>query len=537
MLKTILIANRGEIAVRIIRACRSLNFRTIAVYSDIDVNSLHVKMADEAYSLGNDSIQDTYLNIDKIINIAMETNSDAIHPGYGFLSESAKFAEEVEKKGMIFVGPSSKILHKLGDKVEAKKLAEEVGLETLPYSSTYVETIDEAEKIAKEIGFPILIKAAFGGGGRGMEIVESPETLESSFNGCQTIAERYFGRKEVFIEKFILSPKHIEIQFLTDNFGNAVHLGDRECSIQRAHQKIIEEAPSFVSEEIRKELGKKICNLARNINYTNAGTAEFLWKEDIFYFNEINPRIQVEHPITEMITGIDIIVQQLKIANGEKLSFSQEDISISGHALEFRINAEDPMNEFYPQTGKILGISVPEGKGIRFDTFLYPNYDLPNKFDSLIGKLIVKGDTREEAIKKSLIALEQLEIAGLVTNISLHKSILETPEFLNRSITTEFLRRYKIVQAKNTAVISNQEMQKKKSIRREVEILAPIPGKIAKVLVKEGQNIVENQELIILEAMKMRNRIFSPKDGEIKEILIQENEAVIQDQLLLVLLA
>ncbi len=446
MLSTVLIANRGEIAIRIIRACRLLNIKTVVIFSEIDSSSLHVRMADEAFCLGNGSVQETYLNVEKIVQIAIKSNSDAIHPGYGFLSESAIFAEEVEKNGIIFIGPSPSILHKLGNKIEAKKMAKEVGIQTVPGSSGYINTTAEAENIANEIGYPIIIKAVFGGGGRGMEIVENPEALEISLMGCQTIADKFFGSKEVFIEKYIPSPRHVEIQFIADNFGNVIHIGDRECSIQRSYQKIIEEAPSFISARRRNSLGEKICDLAKNLEYRNAGTAEFLWKNNKLFFNEINPRIQVEHPVTEMVTGIDIVVQQLKIANNERLAYTQKDIRYSGHAFEFRINAEDPLKAFYPQSGKITSLNVPGGNEVRFDTFIYPNYELPNQYDSLIGKLIVRGENREDAIQKSRLALNELAISGLATNISLHKAIIETPEFQNRRITTDFLERNKINQ-------------------------------------------------------------------------------------------
>ncbi|MCE7741287.1 MAG: acetyl-CoA carboxylase biotin carboxylase subunit [Candidatus Heimdallarchaeota archaeon] len=449
MLSTILIANRGEIAIRIIRACRLLNFKTVAIFSDIDSTSLHIKMADEAFCLGSGDVQDTYLNIEKIIEIALKSQSDAIHPGYGFLSESAIFAEEVEKNGLIFVGPSPSILHRLGNKIEAKKMAKEAGILTVPGSSGYINSVSEAEQITNKIGYPIIIKAAYGGGGRGMEIVENPDALEISLMGCQTIASKFFGSSEVFIEKYIHAPRHVEIQFLADNFGNVIHIGDRECSIQRSYQKIIEEAPSFISARRRNSLGEKICNLAKKLSYRNAGTAEFLWKDRKLYFNEINPRIQVEHPVTEMITGIDLVVQQLRVANNEELSYSQKDIKFSGHALEFRINAEDPLKAFYPQTGKILSLNIPGGNDVRFDTFIYPNYNLPNQYDSLIGKLIIRGENREDAIQKSRLALNELAISGLTTNISLHKAIIETEEFQHRQITTDFLERTKINQILN----------------------------------------------------------------------------------------
>ena len=449
MLSSVLIANRGEIAIRIIRACRFLNIKTIAIFSKIDASSLHVKMADEAYCLGDGTVQETYLNIDKIIEIAVKSQSDAVHPGYGFLSENAIFAEELEKNGIIFIGPSPIVLYQLGNKLEAKKIAKKAGIQTVPGSFGCVTTLSEAEKISSKIGYPIIIKAAYGGGGRGMEIVNNSDTLEISFMGCQTIANKFFGSKDVFIEKYIQAPRHIEIQFLADNYQNTIHIGDRECSIQRNYQKIIEEAPSFISTRRRNSIGNKICDLAKKIGYRNIGTAEFLWKDNKLYFNEINPRIQVEHPVTEMITGIDLVVQQLKVANNEELSLTQKDIRFSGHAFEFRINAEDPLKAFYPQTGKITNVSIPGGNEVRFDTFIYPNYNLPNQYDSLIGKLIVKGENRVDAIQKTRLALNELAISGLATNISLHKAIIETKEFQQRKITTDFLERNKINQILN----------------------------------------------------------------------------------------
>ncbi|MFW9852601.1 MAG: acetyl/propionyl/methylcrotonyl-CoA carboxylase subunit alpha [Candidatus Thorarchaeota archaeon] len=444
MLDSILIANRGEIAIRIIRACRLLNKRSIVLFSEEDSSSLHIKMANEAHNLGSGSIQDTYLNMDKILEIASYSDADAIHPGYGFLSESAIFAERIEKAGIKFIGPTSNVLNQLGDKMKAKKLAQEVEIPTVPGSDGYVSNVDEAEEVVEEIGYPIIIKSGFGGGGRGMEIVNSAPSLEISLLGCQTVSERFFGKKEVFIEKYIKAPRHVEIQFLSDNYGNTIHLGDRECSIQRAHQKIIEEAPSFLPSRQRNSLGKKVCALADNLSYTNAGTAEFLWKDKKLFFNEVNPRIQVEHPVTEMITGVDLIVQQLKIADDEELELKQEDIEYRGHAIEFRINAEDPLKSFYPQSGTVTNLTIPGGNNVRFDTYLYNSYKLPNCFDSLVGKLIIWGENRDETIERSRLALQELTISGITTNIPLHQAILENTEFHSRRITTDFLEIQKI---------------------------------------------------------------------------------------------
>ncbi|MHA1985173.1 MAG: acetyl-CoA carboxylase biotin carboxylase subunit [Promethearchaeota archaeon] len=443
-MRSVLIANRGEIAVRVIRACRLKNLRSIAVFCEEDKDSLHVKMADEAYSLGEDSIECTYLNIPKLLEIIERSKADAVHPGYGFLSENAEFAREVIDMGKIFVGPNPDIIDFLGNKVRAKILAEKVGLPVLPGSEGFVKTFVEAKSVADEIGYPIIIKAAFGGGGRGMEIVESEVDLKIALEGCQSIALKFFGRKEVLIEKSLELFRHIEIQFMGDNFGNVVHLGDRECTIQRSHQKLIEEAPSFLPRDVINELGEKTCLLARELQYSNVGTAEFLCKDDKIYFNEVNPRIQVEHCVTEMVTGIDLVEAQLDIASNKPLAFTQGEISLDGHAIEYRINAEDPNNSYLPQNGRITHLTVPGGSKVRFDSHIYPNYVIPNNFDSLIGKLIVWGRNRKRAINLSKHALKELAISGINTNLDLHKVIVETKQFKKGDLSTDFLIRNNI---------------------------------------------------------------------------------------------
>lgn len=444
MIRSVLIANRGEIAVRVIRACRSKNLRSIAIFSDVDKDSLHVKMADEAYDLGDESIESTYLNIPKLIEIIKRSKADAVHPGYGFLSENAEFAREVIKLDKIFIGPSPNTIDFLGNKIKAKRLAKKIGLTVLPGSDGYVNTFEEAKLVADKIGYPLIIKAAFGGGGRGMEIVESEENMRVALDGCQSIAFEFFGRKELLIERSITAPRHVEIQFIGDNYGNVVHLGDRECTIQRSHQKLIEEAPSFLPRGIINDLGEKTCLLAHELNYSNVGTAEFLWKDDKIYFNEVNPRIQVEHVVTEMVTGIDLVEEQLSIASNKPLSFTQEDISLHGHAIEYRINAEDPYNSFLPQHGKITNLIIPSGPKVRFDSYLYPNYIVPYNFDSLIGKLVVWGRNRKRAINLSRHTLKELVISGINTNLDMHKVIVETREFIKRDLSTDFLNRTNI---------------------------------------------------------------------------------------------
>ncbi|MFX1326592.1 MAG: acetyl/propionyl/methylcrotonyl-CoA carboxylase subunit alpha [Promethearchaeota archaeon] len=441
---SVLIANRGEIAARVIHACRLKNLRSIVVFSDEDRDSLHVKMADEAYNLGTGSIQDTYLNIPKLIEIIERSKADAVHPGYGFLSENAKFAREINKIDKIFIGPPPELIDFLGDKTKAKFLAKKVGLPVIPGSDGLIYTFKEAKEVANKIGYPIIIKAAFGGGGRGMEIVESEENLKIALNTCQSIAFNSFGRNEVLIEKFIRAPRHIEIQFIEDNYGNVIHLGDRECTIQRSYQKLIEEAPSFLPRHTINELGQKVCSFVHELGYTNAGTVEFLWKDGEIYFNEVNPRIQVEHTVTEMITGIDIVEEQLNIALNKPLGFTQEEIAFHGHAIEYRINAEDPYNYFLPYSGRITQLIIPGGPNVRFDSILYPNYVVPNNFDSLIGKLIIWGRNRHKAIQTSKHALKELAISGIKTNLDLHKVIIETEEFKQGHLSTDFLNQIDI---------------------------------------------------------------------------------------------
>ncbi len=447
MTKKILIANRGEIAVRIIRAAKILSFKTVALYSKEDVESLHVKIADEAWYLGEGSLFETYLNIDKILSIAERTGSDGVHPGYGFLSENHLFAKSVLDAGMEFVGPSPKAMKTLGNKVEAIKLAKKAGLPTNPGSGKIIKSVASARKIAARIGYPIILKAVHGGGGMGMRKVDSEEELENAFVSASEQAKAAFGSGELFLEKYIENPRHIEIQFLADKHGEIIHLGERECSIQRRHQKLIEESPSVVlTEQARQEIGELVKKLGRLVGYENAGTAEFLYKEGMIYFNEVNPRIQVEHPVTEMVTGVDLVKEQLLIAFGHPLSKKQEDIQLRGHAMELRINAENPLNDFAPTPGLISEFMVPLGQYIRFDTHLYKGYTVPATFDSLIGKLIAWGENREMARRKLLMALDELTIAGIQTNVELHRIMLKHPKFITGKLSTNFIQENKIIE-------------------------------------------------------------------------------------------
>ena len=441
MIDRLLIANRGEIAVRVIRAARMLEMDTFAIHSKQDANSLHVRLADDAIPLGGGSARDNYLNIDKIINAALEQNVDGIHPGYGFLSESAEFAQAVIDAGITWVGPPPSAIAKLGDKIASREEAEKVGVPTTPGTENPVEPNKEAMKLAKDIGYPIMVKAAYGGGGMGMKVVRDADELQSAIEQTQKQAGAAFGRSEIFLEKYVERPKHIEVQFISDSHGNVVHLGERECSIQRRHQKLIEEGPSpALTEEQRNEIGEKVKKLALAVDYENAGTAEFLYKDGEFYFNEVNARLQVEHPVTEMITGKDLVVEQLRIASGKKLSWTQNDIQTNGHAIELRINAEDPLNDFSPSWGTVNSLNTPGGFGVRFDSHIYEGYKVPTDYDSLLGKLIIWGEDREQAIYRAYYALSELSINGFSTNMPFHRVVLANKEFHQGKTTTSFIK-------------------------------------------------------------------------------------------------
>ena len=442
MFHKVLIANRGEIAVRIIRACKELGIKTVAVYSQADVHSLHVKLADESVCIGPAPSALSYLNINAIISAAELTDSEAIHPGYGFLSENAKFAEVCENCGITFIGPTAESMRIMGDKISARQAVIKQGVPILPGTKEGVHSVEEAVKVAKEIGFPVIIKATAGGGGRGMKIVHSQAALPNAFATARAEAQSGFGNPEVYIERYCEKPRHVEIQVLGDKHGNVIHLGERDCSIQRRHQKLIEEAPStVVTPEIRKAMGEAAVRAAAAVGYNSAGTVEFLVdKQNNFYFMEMNTRIQVEHPVTEMVTGVDLVREQIRSAAGIPLRYKQEDIQIRGHAIECRINAEDPF-KFTPCPGKITAYHPPGGFGVRVDSFVYDQYTVVPNYDSLIGKLIVHADTREEAIKRMARALDEFRIEGIKTTIFFHKRIMAHKDFIEGDIDTSFLER------------------------------------------------------------------------------------------------
>ncbi|MCQ4795469.1 acetyl-CoA carboxylase biotin carboxylase subunit [Anaerofustis stercorihominis] len=444
MIKKVLIANRGEIAVRIIRTCKEMGIKTVAVYSTADKDSLHVQIADEAVCIGPAKVNDSYLNMSNIIEAACSSGADAVHPGFGFLSENPKFARLVIGCGLIFIGPNPDVIEKLGNKSEARKMMIEAGVPVVPGSKEIIKTADEGIKLTKEISYPVIIKASNGGGGRGMRIVRSEEEFEDNFNNAVSEAKACFGDSDVYLEKYIENPKHIEIQLLGDKHGNVIHLFERDCSFQRRNQKLIEEAPCHVLDDnIRKSMIADAVKACRHVGYDSVGTIEFLLdKSGKYYFMEMNTRIQVEHPISEMISGVDIVKHQIKVAGGQKLSLKQEDIKCNGYAMECRINAEDMERDFAPSPGKIKFLHLPGGRGIRIDSAVYTGYEITPYYDSMILKLITFAPTRLECIKKMRVALEELIIDGVKTNIEFHYLTLHNKTFIEGNYDTGFFDRF-----------------------------------------------------------------------------------------------
>ncbi|MBN1527250.1 MAG: acetyl-CoA carboxylase biotin carboxylase subunit [Candidatus Omnitrophica bacterium] len=441
MFSKILIANRGEVALRIIRACKELGIRTVAVYSQADINSLHVKLADEAICIGSAASSSSYLNIPSIISAAEITDVEAIHPGYGFLAEDAHFAEICESCKIKFIGPTPENLRRMGDKMMAKDTARKAGVPVIPGSKAVIKTKEEALKVAKEMGYPVIVKAAAGGGGKGMRVCHNDVRLIGALLTSQREAEAAFGNPDVYIEKYIEKPRHIEFQVLGDRYGHIIHLGERDCSIQRRHQKLVEETPSpAIDHKLRKKMGECAVKCAKAIGYQNAGTIEFLFDPDgSFYFMEMNTRIQVEHPITEAVTGIDLVKEQMRIAAGERIRYKQDDIKFTGHAIECRINAEDPDNDFMPSPGKIATLVLPGGYGVRLDTHVYSGYDISPYYDSMIGKLICRGKDRNEAIAICKRALDEFTVEPIKTTVPFHKRVMNSPAFLKGKFSTDFV--------------------------------------------------------------------------------------------------
>lgn len=451
MIKKILIANRGEIAVRIIRACREMGIETVAVYSEADREALHTKLADEAVCIGPAPSSESYLSMDRIISATIITGADAIHPGFGFLSENSKFAELCEQCNITFIGPDSEVIARLGNKQEARNTMVAAGVPVIPGTTEPIYDAQAGKEAAEKIGYPVIVKAALGGGGKGMRVADTPEEFESSFLTAQKETQMAFGDNTMYIEHFVQHPRHIEFQILADSFGNVIHLGERDCSVQRNHQKMIEESPSAaLNEELRKRMGEAAVKAAKAAGYVNAGTIEFLLeKNNNFYFMEMNTRIQVEHPVTEWVTGIDLVKEQIRIASGKKLSYLQEDVHLTGHSIECRINAENPAKGFRPSPGTVKDMYLPGGKGIRIDSAIYSGYTIPPYYDSMVAKLIVWAKNRKEAIAKMRSALGEIIIEGIDTNVDYQYEILNHPDYIAGDIDIEFIEKLGTAEGEN----------------------------------------------------------------------------------------
>jgi len=443
-LKKILIANRGEIAVRVIKTCRKMGISTVAIYSEADRYSKHVQLADEAFCVGPAASAESYLQADKIIQICKDHAVDGVHPGYGFLSENAGFVKAVTDAGITFIGPSPEAIDLMGSKIASKQAVEKYGVPLVPGINHAVEHIEEATDVANQIGYPVLVKASAGGGGKGMRIVHEPKDLESQMRTAQSEAQSAFGDRSVFIEKFVTKPRHIEIQLIADNYGSVVYLMERECSIQRRHQKLVEEAPSAVlTDALRKEMGEAAVNVAKACNYSGAGTVEFLLDVDHkFYFLEMNTRLQVEHPVTELITGLDLVEEQIKVARGEKLDYVQDDIKAHGHAIELRLTAEEPENDFVPAIGSIEQYDPPQHDWVRLDDFVYEGYEIPIYYDNMFAKLIVWGEDRTQAIQRMIIACNEFKIEGVPTTLDFGRFVMQHPKFIEGDFDTNFIAQY-----------------------------------------------------------------------------------------------
>ena len=489
MFRKILIANRGEIAVRVIRTCREMGITTVAVYSDADRTAMHVRYADEAYYLGPSPSNESYLVIDKVIAAAKKSGADAIHPGYGFLSENAGFADRIAQEGMIFIGPSSFAIHTMGDKITARKNMIKAGVPVVP--GTQEKLVDEEQIVivGDEVGFPIMVKASAGGGGKGMRLVNDRKELVAAVQAAQSEASAAFGDDAVYIERYISSPHHIEFQVLADKHGNIIHLFERECSVQRRHQKVVEETPSpLMTPELREEMGKAAVSAAKAVNYEGAGTIEFLVDDDRnYYFLEMNTRLQVEHPITEMVTGVDLVKEQILIASGEKLSYKQADLKQKGHAIECRIYAEDPENNFMPSPGLIKKLTEPQGMGVRNDGYVYDGFEIPLFYDPMISKLVTWGKDREEAIIRMKRALSDYQIAGIKTSIPFLGRIMETPDFIEGRYNTHFI-------ANNEEILLTQctEQEDPESGDKQLEDLAMIASLLEYTQVRKEKNGISN---------------------------------------------
>lgn len=573
MFSKVLIANRGEIAVRIIRGCRELGIATVAVYSDLDRSALHVRLADEAYSLGGKTSAESYLNTDAILDIIERSGADAVHPGYGFFSENADFARSITERGVTFIGPDPAAIEVMGDKISAREAAEKVGVFGVPGTTETITDADQIIEFGNSQGWPVAVKAAYGGGGRGMKVVAGAEEASEQLDAAQREALSYFGRDECYMERYLTKPRHVEVQVLADKHGNCVYLGTRDCSVQRRHQKLIEEAPAAnIDPKIIAAMGEAAVKVAKGCDYVNAGTVEFLYEDGDFHYLEMNTRLQVEHPATELVTGIDLVEQQIRVAAGEKLPFTQADIEITGHAIEIRINAEDPAGgAFLPSPGTITALRTADGFGTRFDTGYLAGDEISQFYDNLIGKLIVWGKDRPTAIARALRALNETTIEGVATTATAAITVLEHPDFAAFDHSTKWLEEIVDLSAIGTTAVAEIEETDEPKVKRDVDVevngkrfsvsmwvpesagtpgathaprarrsgrgasgsgsgsgdvTVPMQGTIVKVLVAVGDTVDVGDAIVVLEAMKMENNVTAEKAGTIKEIRVGEGDSV-----------
>jgi acetyl-CoA/propionyl-CoA/long-chain acyl-CoA carboxylase, biotin carboxylase, biotin carboxyl carrier protein len=567
VLRKVLIANRGEIAVRVIRACRELGIESVAVYSELDHASLHVRLADEAYALGGQTAAESYLNTEKILEIIERSGADAVHPGYGFFSENADFARSITELGITFIGPPPEAIDVMGDKISARRAAETVDVLGVPGSTDFITEADQVRSFGAEHGYPVAIKAAYGGGGRGMKVVKSEDEIEDAIDSAQREALAYFGRDEIYMERYLTRPRHVEVQILADSHGNCVYLGTRDCSAQRRHQKLIEEAPApGIDPATLQAMGEAAVKVAKGCGYVNAGTVEFLYEDGGFFYLEMNTRLQVEHPVTELVTGVDLVEQQIRVASGEALPFTQDEIKIEGHAIEVRVNAEDPAGgAFLPSPGPIHSLTVPSGFGTRWDGGYQAGDEISQFYDNLVGKLICWGRNREVAIARTLRAIDEMEITGVATTIPADRAILAHPDFAANRHTTKWVEETLDLSGVSGVTDSPPESETllmRRSAEVEVDgkrfevamwvpdpaagvrvrrsaaagagsggagngrIAVPMQGTIVKVLVEVGSEVEPGDSLIVLEAMKMENNITADIAGTVNELKISEGDSV-----------
>ncbi len=568
MFDKVLVANRAEIAVRVIRACQELGIATVAVYSELDHDALHVRIADEAYALGGQTAAESYINTEALIGVIERSGADAVHPGYGFFSENADFARAIAERGVTFIGPPPEAIEIMGDKISARLAAERAGVHSVPGTTDFITDPQQVRDFGEQYGYPIAIKAAYGGGGRGMKVVADPAEVASAVESAQREALAYFGRDEIYMERYLSKPRHVEVQVLADTHGNCIHLGTRDCSAQRRHQKLIEEAPARgIDDDVLAAMGEAAVSVAKGCGYHNAGTVEFLYEDGEFYYLEMNTRLQVEHPVTELVTGVDLVEQQLHVASGGVLELSQADITLRGHAIEVRVNAEDPAGgAFLPSPGPITHLHAPSGFGTRWDGGYEGGDEISQFYDNLVGKLICWGHDRDKAIARTLRALRELEIRGVATTVPADIAILSHPDFAALDISTKWVEETLDLSGVRAEVEAPPADAETPLIRREVEVevdgkrfdvamwvpdpsaasprrrasaasaagggagdgrvTVPMQGTIVKVAVEAGQHVDAGQTMVVLEAMKMENYIAADISGTVTEVKVAEGDGV-----------